>query len=63
MFDDGSMPGQLDRGGFTLAYSKRPAPTTGLRRLTLLSTQTADFNWPLTRADTTTGLVQFEWAP
>ncbi len=63
VFDDGSMPGQLDRNGFTLAYSKRTTPTTGLRRLTLLSTQTADFNWPLTRADTTTGLVQFEWAP
>jgi hypothetical protein len=46
-----------------LAYSKRPAPNSGLRRLTLLSTQSPGYNFPLTRANSTTGLLQFEWAP
>jgi len=63
VFDDRSMPGELDRNGFMLAYSKRLAPLTGPRRLTLLSTQSASFSWSLTRADTTTGMVQYEWAP
>jgi len=63
VFDDGSLPGQLDGDGFILAYSKRPAPLSGLRRLTLLSTQSANYNLSLTRADTSTGLRQFEWAP
>ncbi|HEU5134322.1 MAG TPA: Ig-like domain-containing protein [Steroidobacteraceae bacterium] len=63
LVDDGSMPGQLDRNGFVLAYSKRLPATPNLRRLTLLSTQSANYSLPLTRADSTTGLVQFEWAP
>jgi VCBS repeat-containing protein len=63
VFDDGSMPGVLDRQGFILAYSKRPAPLSGLRRLTLLSTQSASYSFSLTRPNTSTGLVQFEWAP
>ncbi len=44
VFDDGSMPGQLDDHAHMLAYSKRPAPLSGLRRLTLLSTQSAGYS-------------------
>jgi VCBS repeat-containing protein len=62
-FDDGSLPGQIDAGGLLLAYAKRPAPLTGLRRLTLLSTQSSTYSLPLTRADSTTGVVQFQWLP
>jgi len=61
--DDRSMPGSLDHDGMWLAYAKRPAPLTGLRRLTLISTQSAGLVVPLTRADSTTGVVQFAWAP
>jgi hypothetical protein len=63
VFDDGSLPGEIDRNGFVLAYAKRPAPLSGLRRLTLLSTQTAGYSFSLTRLDTSTGLQQFQWAP
>jgi hypothetical protein len=63
VFDDGSLPGQLEGGGYILAYSRRPAPFTGLRRLTLLSTQSASYSFSLTRADTSTGLQDFQWAP
>jgi VCBS repeat-containing protein len=62
-FDDGSMRGKLDHDGLLLAYSKRPAPLSGLRRLTLLSTQSSSYAWSLTARDSTTGVVQFEWAP
>lgn len=62
-FDDGSLPAKIDSDGFMFAYSKRPTPGSGLRRLTLLSTQSPNYVLPLTRADTTTGLLQFEWAP
>jgi VCBS repeat-containing protein len=62
-FDDGSLPGQIDSSGWLLAYSKRPAPLTGLRRLTLLSTQSSTYSLSLTRADSTTGVVQFQWLP
>jgi len=57
------LPAQLDGDGLVFAYAKRPAPFTGLRRLTLLSTQTANYNFSLTRSDTSTGLLQFQWAP
>jgi VCBS repeat-containing protein len=62
-FDDGGLPAQLDAEGFMFAYSKRPTIGAGLRRLTLLSTQTANYQLSLTRADSTTGVRQFEWAP
>jgi VCBS repeat-containing protein len=62
VFDDGSMPGQLDDHAHMLAYSKRPAPLSGLRRLTLLSTQSPGYSRSLTRADSTTGMLQFRWA-
>jgi len=61
--DDGSMPGQLDRQGFVLGYSKRLPSSPNVRRLTLLSTQSANYSLSLTRADTATGLMQYEWAP
>jgi VCBS repeat-containing protein len=63
VFDDLSLPGQLDGKGYILAYAKRPAPLAGLRRLTLLSTQSASYSFSLTRANTSTGMLQFEWAP
>jgi hypothetical protein len=62
-FDDGSLPGQLNGGGYVLAYSKRPSPGNGLRRLTMLSTQSASYLFSLTRADSATGVIQFQWAP
>jgi hypothetical protein len=62
-FDDGSLPAKPDFDGLLLAYSKRPAINSGLRRLTLLRTQSAGYSFSLTRADTSTGLQQFEWAP
>jgi hypothetical protein len=63
VIDDGSLPGKLDGDGYILAYSRRPAPLSGLRRLTLLSTQSASYSFSLTRPDTTTGLQDFAWAP
>jgi hypothetical protein len=63
VIDDGSLPGKLDGDGYILAYSRRPAPLSGLRRLTLLSTQSASYSFSLTRADTSTGLRDFQWAP
>jgi VCBS repeat-containing protein len=62
-FDDGSLPAKPDFDALLLAYSKRPAINSGLRRLTLLSTQSAGYSFSLTRADSSTGLQQFEWAP
>jgi len=63
LFDDGSLASQLSGGGYVLAYSKRPSPSNGLRRLTMLSTQSANYLFSLTRADSATGVIQFQWAP
>ena len=63
VFDDGNLPAELDRNGFVLAVAKRPAPLSGLPRLTLFSTQSANYSFSLTRPETTTGLVQYQWAP